>query len=154
MWLSYPLSYGFTGFISSIFCILILTQYKSLFSTYTILFIRSITPTPFFLFLSLKNSVFKLLIRGVLYPDLIWWLLLFLMPPIRSLASKCCTYTVAVILLLGKIMPFYSYCKEKKLVYIAIIIPFSCQPSSCIKCIKLNMCSSCNIKLMSDAEYV
>ena len=68
---AYPLSYGFTGFISSTFYILILTQYKSFFSTYTILFIRSIIPTPFSLSLSLKNLVSKLLIRGVLCPDLI-----------------------------------------------------------------------------------
>ena len=43
------------------------------------------------------------------------------MPPIRSLASKCCTYIVAVILLLSEIMPTYSYCILKGLVYITII---------------------------------
>ena len=42
-WLSYPLSYGFTGFISFVSRVLILTQYKSPFSTCTILFIRSVT---------------------------------------------------------------------------------------------------------------
>ena len=42
---AYPSSYGFTGFISSASCILILTQYKSSFSTCTILFIRSVTNT-------------------------------------------------------------------------------------------------------------
>ena len=71
MWLSYPSSYSSTSSISSIFYTLILTQYKSLLSTYTILFIRSITPTPFSLFLSSKNSVSKLLIRGVLYSNTI-----------------------------------------------------------------------------------
>ena len=76
------------------------------------------------------------------------------MPPIRSLASKRYVYTVAVILLLGKIMPSYSHYKEKKLVYIIIIAPFSRQPSSCIKCTKLNMRSSCNVKLVSDAKYI
>ena len=35
------------------------------------------------------------------------------------------TYTIALILLLGKIIPSYSYCKEKKLVYIAITTPLS-----------------------------
>ena len=76
------------------------------------------------------------------------------MPPIRSLASKRCAYTIAVILLLSKIMPSYSYYKEKKLVYIIIIAPFSRQPSFYVKCIKSNMRSSCNIKLMSDTEYM
>ena len=46
------------------------------------------------------------------------------MPPIRSSASKCLTRhfkLVAVILLLSKIMPTYSYYAEKWLVYITII---------------------------------
>ena len=43
------------------------------------------------------------------------------MPFIRSLASKCHAYTIAVILSLGEIMPSYSYYKEKKLVCITII---------------------------------
>ena len=47
------------------------------------------------------------------------------MPSIRSLASKHRTHAVAVILLLGEIMPSYSYCNKKKLVYIIIIAPFS-----------------------------
>ena len=76
------------------------------------------------------------------------------MPLIRSLASKRCTYIVTVILLLGKIMPSYSYCKEKKLVCIAIIAPFSCQPFSCVKYTKLNICLSCNIKLVSNIKYL
>ena len=76
------------------------------------------------------------------------------MPLIRSLISKRCTHAVAVILLLGEIMPSYSCCEEKKLVYITIIAPFSRQPSFYIKCIKSNIRSSCNIKLVSDAEYL
>ena len=71
MWLGYPLSHNFTGFISSTPYILILTQYKSPFSTCTILFIRSVTFTPSSSSLSLKNLVSKLLIRGILCPDLI-----------------------------------------------------------------------------------
>ena len=43
------------------------------------------------------------------------------MPFIRFLASKCYTYIVILILLLGKIMPIYSYCTKKRLVYIIII---------------------------------
>ena len=71
MWLGYLLFYGFTNFINSASCVLILTQYKFPLSICTILFIRFITPTSSSLFLSLKNLVSKLLIRGVLYPDLI-----------------------------------------------------------------------------------
>ena len=76
------------------------------------------------------------------------------MPPIRSLASERHAYIVAVILLLGEIMPSYSYYKEKKLVYIVIIAPFSRQPFSYIKCIKSNIYSSCNVKLVSNAKYL
>ena len=76
------------------------------------------------------------------------------MPLIRSLASKRRAYIVAVILLLSKIMPSCSCYKEKKLVYIIIIAPFSRQPSSCVECTKLNIHLSCNVKSVSDAEYV
>ena len=73
---------------------------------------------------------------------------------IRSLASKRRAYTVAVILLLGEIMPSYSHCDEKKLVYIAIIVPFGRQPSSYSKCTKSNIYSSCNVRSVSDTEYL
>ena len=72
---------------------------------------------------------------------------------IRSLVSECCACVVLVILLLGEIMPMCSCCVKKKLVYIIIIASFSCQPSFCIKSIKLNIRSSCNVKLVSDAKY-
>ena len=75
------------------------------------------------------------------------------MPFIRSLVSKYHAYIISVILLLDKIMPIYSCCVKKKLVYITIITLFSCQPSSYIKCTKLNMRLSYNIKLVSDAKY-
>ena len=45
------------------------------------------------------------------------------MPSIRSSASKRRAYVVAVILLLGEIMPTYSRCVSKGLVYIIIIAP-------------------------------
>ena len=70
------------------------------------------------------------------------------MPPIRSSASKrsaCRSKLVAIILLLGKIMPTYSYCIEKGLVYITIIALFSCQPSLYTKCTKLNMHTLYNV---------
>ena len=71
MWFGYPLFYSSTGSISFISCVLILSCLKSHLSICTILFIKSVTPTPSFISLSLKNSVSKLLIRGVLCPDLI-----------------------------------------------------------------------------------
>ena len=76
------------------------------------------------------------------------------MPSVRSIASIYYTKLVAVILLLNKIMPSYSYYKEKKLVYIVIIALFSRQPSSCIKCTKLNIYLSCNIKSVSNIKYL
>ena len=45
------------------------------------------------------------------------------MPFIKSLAYKRCTRVIAIILLLSKIMPTYSRCVLKGLVYIAIIAP-------------------------------
>ena len=79
---------------------------------------------------------------------------LFLIPPVRFLASKRCTCTVTVILLLSEIMPIYSYYAEKKLVYIIIIAFSSCQPSFCFKCTKLNMHLSYNIRLVSNTKYI
>ena len=76
-----------------------------------------------------------------------------LMPPVRSLVSKCCTYVIAVILLLGEIMPTYSYYILKGLVYIAIITLLGRQPSSYTKYTKLNIYLSYNIRLVSNAKY-
>ena len=76
------------------------------------------------------------------------------MPPIRSLVSKRRAYTVAVILLLSEIMPSYSYYKEKKLVYIAIIASFNCQPFFYIKYTKLNIYLSYNIRLVFNTKYI
>ena len=78
------------------------------------------------------------------------------MPPIRSLAFKYTTRyfkLVAVILLLGKIIPTYSYCMEKGLIYIAIIASLGCQSSFYTKYTKLNIRLSYNIKLVSNAKY-
>ena len=76
------------------------------------------------------------------------------MPPIRSSVSKCCAYIIAVILLLSKIMPTYSYYVLKGLVYIAIIAPLGCQPFFYTKYTKLNMRSSYNIRLVSNIKYI
>ena len=77
------------------------------------------------------------------------------MPSIRSLVFKRTAYyfkLVTVILLLGKIMPTYSYCIEKGLVYIIIIASLGHQPSFYTKCTKLNIYSSCDVKLVSNTK--
>jgi hypothetical protein len=79
------------------------------------------------------------------------------MPFVRSLVSKylaCRSKLVAVILLFSEIMPSYSRCTEKGLVYITIIAPFSQQPSSCFECIKLNIYLSCNIYSVFNTECI
>ena len=78
------------------------------------------------------------------------------MPFIRSLASKCTAYyfkLVAIILLLGEIIPTYSYYMEKGLVYITIIALLGYQPSSYIKYTKLNIYLSCDVRLVSNTKY-
>ena len=78
------------------------------------------------------------------------------MPFIRSLASEHTAYyfkLVAVIFLLGKIIPTYFYYMEKGLIYIIIIAPLGRQPSFYIKYIKLNICSSYDIRLISNTKY-
>ena len=77
------------------------------------------------------------------------------MPFIRFSVFKRLAYyfkLVAIILLLGKIMPTYSRYMEKGLVCIIIMVLFNHQPFSYAKCIKLNMRSSCNIYLVLDAK--
>ena len=76
------------------------------------------------------------------------------MPSIRFLASECHTYIVTLILLLSVIMPTYSCYTKKKLVCVIITAPSSRQPFSYSKCTKLNMRSFCNIKSVSNAEYI
>ena len=76
------------------------------------------------------------------------------MPFIRFSASKRHAYIVAVILLLSEIILTYSYCVLKGLVYIAIIALLGYQPFSYIKCTKLNMRSSYNIRLVFNAKCI
>ena len=71
-----------------------------------------------------------------------------LMPPIRSLVFKysiCYSKLVAIILSFNKIMPLYSCCMEKGLVYIIITALSSRQPFLYTECTKLNIYFSCNI---------
>ena len=76
------------------------------------------------------------------------------MPFIRFLTFTYYTKLVAVILLFSEIMPSCFYYIEKKLVYIVIIVLSSYQPSFYIKYIKSNMYLSCDIKSVSNAEYL
>ena len=72
---------------------------------------------------------------------------------VRSTASKRRACVVAVIFLLGEIMPMCSRYVKKKLVYIANMAISGCQPFSCFKCTKSNICSSCDVRLVFNAEY-
>ena len=78
---------------------------------------------------------------------------MFLIPSVRSLVSERRARVIAVILLLGEIMPTCSRCVLKGLVYIIIIALLSRQSSFYTKCIKLNIRLSCNIKLVSNTKY-
>ena len=75
------------------------------------------------------------------------------MPPIRSFIFKRCALLIISISLDGEIMSLYSHYTKKGLVYIAIIKPFSCQPSSYIKYTKLNTYILCNMRLMPLNKY-
>ena len=75
------------------------------------------------------------------------------MPLIRFLVSKRRAYIVAVILLFSEIMPTYSCCVLKGLVYIIIIASLGRQFSFYTKCIKLNMRLSYNIRLVFNTKY-
>ena len=134
MWLTYPLFHSSIGLIPFYY-----TSYTALVSSNnksTSLFIRSVTPSPLSLSLSLKTScISKSLIRGVVFPDSIWWSSSLIMSSIRSSASDWHNRLVTVILLLSEVMPLCFYCKEKKLVYIIIAIFTDCQPSLCVECI-------------------
>jgi len=133
IWLIYLLSHSLIGSIPSCYAshtTLVFSDSKS-----TSPLIRSITPSPLSLFLSLKTScISKLSIRGVVFPDLIWWSSFLIIPPIRSSASDQHNRLVIIILLLSKVMPSCSYYVEKVLVCVTIAALTSCQPSSCVEC--------------------
>ena len=75
------------------------------------------------------------------------------MPPIKSTTSLHYDALIVLILFTGEIMPFCSCCTEKGLIYVAIMSPSGCQPSSCTECTKANMRSLYNICFASDSEY-
>ena len=72
---------------------------------------------------------------------------------IRSSTSKRHVYTIASIILFSGLMPSCSYYTEKGLVYIIIANSSAYQPSFCSKCIKLNMCLSYDVYLVSNTKY-
>ena len=74
------------------------------------------------------------------------------MPSIRSLVSKRRAYIVAIILSLSEIMSTYSCYVLKGLIYIIIIALLGYQPSFYIKCTKLNIYLSYNIKLVFNTK--
>ena len=76
------------------------------------------------------------------------------MPPIRFFTLKRRAYIVIVILLLGEIMPTYFCCVLKGLTYIIIIAPSNRQPFFYAEYTKSNMCSSCEIWLVSTNKYI
>jgi len=118
--------------------------------------IRSIILASSSLSLSLKTSVIsKLLIKGAVLPSLFAfacakWLIIPLQQSLPQAHCRACV--VIVILLLGEIIPTYSYYADKKLVYIAIAAPSSRQPSSCSECTFINMRSSYNIHSVSNIK--
>ena len=78
---------------------------------------------------------------------------MFLIPPIRSTASRRYNKLITFIISINKVMPSYSYYIKKGLVYIAIVAPSGRQPSFCAKYIKVNMRSSYNIYSISNTKY-
>ena len=73
---------------------------------------------------------------------------------IRSLVSERCTYIIAIIFLLSKIIPIYFCYILKGLVYIIIITLSSRQSSFYTKYTKSNMRSFCDIRLISNTKYI
>ena len=76
------------------------------------------------------------------------------MPAVRSLVSKYCTLLRSSIACNSEIISPCSYYMNKGLVYIAIINPFSYQPSSYSKCTKLNTYALYDVHLVSLNKYI
>ena len=76
------------------------------------------------------------------------------MPSIKSSVSAYYALLIISIFLNSKIISPYSYYTKKKLVYIIILTLFSYQPSSYLKCIKANIYTLYNIRLVSINKYI
>ena len=68
--------------------------------------------------------------------------------------SKYCTLLISSIAFNREIMSPYSYYMKKGLVCIIITEPFSYQPSSYSKCIKLNTCVLYKVHSVSLNKYI
>ena len=101
-----------------------------------------------------SNAKYKHLITylSCCVPYLIQYLLL-LIPFIRSTASRRHNKLILLILFINKVMPSCFYYIKKGLLYIIIISPSNCQPSSYTKYTTTNIYSSYNIYLVSNTEY-
>ena len=73
---------------------------------------------------------------------------------IRSLVSEYHAYAVKIIVLLSEFISSCSYYAVKGLVYVIFINLSTYQPSSCFKCMKLNMRSLYDIRSVSNAKYI
>ena len=82
--------------------------------------------------------------------------MLLIIPKVTSLSSTARrARTVAVVLLLGKIMPSpYSRCAKEGLIYITLASPLSRQPFSYLECTKANIYLSYNVRSISNAKYI
>ena len=147
------------------YALLLAAPYRSLIYSYSLptspsshdtSSIKSITLSPFSLFLTSKTSyISKSFTRGVEFPISILWPLLLIIPKVYlSSLFICHNYVVLKILSLGEIMLSCSHYAEKRLVYIIIALPTGCQPLSYAKCIKANMCSLYNIHFAFNAKYM
>ena len=76
------------------------------------------------------------------------------MPSVKFLVFKRRARVVAIIFLLGEIIPTYSYYMLKGLVYIIIIALFGCQPFFYAKYTKLNIYSSYDVRLVFNIKYM
>ena len=79
---------------------------------------------------------------------------MFLIPFIKSLASKYWAKLISTIILLGEIMPSYFYCIKRRLLYIAIMALFSYQFSFYAKCTRANIWAFYNIYLVSNIKCI
>jgi len=131
---------------------------SSALNSYDTYLIKSITLASSFLFLSLKISIIsKLLIKGAvlfsLFASIYTKWLIIPKHPLLSQTQRY-TYMVILILLLSKVILLYSYCAKEGLVYIAIVAPFGCQPSSYFKYTRLNIHSSYDVQSISNIKCI
>jgi len=131
---------------------------SSALSSCDIYLIKSITPAPSSLSLSLKTSIIsRLLIKGAVLLSLFTfvcakWLIIPKHPLLLQTQRRA--YTIAFILSSSKVIPLCSRCLKKRLVYVTIAALSSCQPSFYSKCTSINIQLSYNICSVSNAKYI